>query len=1109
MGNPVQIKAYLLGPPQIKFREQILRISRRQVRGLIFRLAASNTPIAREELHALFWAEKPDNTARRNLSRSVSYLRQALPDPTLVQVTPETIALDPNRVWSDVGYFLNLSPQASNEDLEKAISFVSGPFLDGFYLPNNRDYEDWQITMQQKVSKQNQILLDELITRNTAAKDYKSAIEYSRLALAADNLDESRHRQLMILYAANGDRRAAHRQYEECVATLERELGVAPLPETRSIFDETIQKRAIKPPSLPTPRWTTLPSLDLPLTGRKSAWEQLERARQRLQSGGVIWISGEAGIGKSRLMQDFVNHAQTMVLTGNAFPSTQSIPYAPLLAALRPIMDQPDLLKQIPENWLAEMRTLLPELKTAIPHLPQPLPLEPEQAQGRHFEALAQTFLNLSKQVPLWLCIDDLHWADETTLNWLNYFNERLIGSEIIVVITSRTTEMDYLETYLKQARRSNQFIKVQLETLDLQSIEKLLLSLPDPIRSPVLAERLLHASGGNTFFILEILRALLERGQIKQPPKSLPIPHSIREVISTRLNLVSPLAIQILEAAVILETNLQPKILEIVSGRQENETIQGMAELVNHQILRTDRKSLQFQHDLTRITVLDGLHFWRQQTLHHRAASALSNDPFTHPTVVAHHWEQAEDWEKSAAAYGKATQLFAHQYAYQDALIQVEKGLALLEKLLDPKPLRLQLLVLRMQLHQVLLQMDEWKTDLQTVEGLATVLGDETAQLHLLESKLSLLTLQSDISSLETTAEKALTLAQKISDQRAKAGIHHILGWHLSDVAGRPFDGIHHLERAVELAKKLDDSSLLYTALCNLAFCQRALGFCRDALKSAKQALLLTPTSEDPHPAQADALREIAEAAGYLARWQEARTAMHQVVHLYEGIGDPWALGAALYNLGLFTSAMGQHSQAVAAMRRLVALGVEVGLPPDSEFGIIHRAGLAKVLIDSGDIAGAEEIFQSLNLPEFITGRARIDYANIASGIALMKGNADAALKILDPVIQEQQISRVSHFIWTLLLHAWAAHQTGENQQALQSLTQVEEFFGQGDCVRLARWFYFLRYQITGDRDALKAAYTELQRQADLFTDLNLRADFLNKVVINQNIAKASKLPS
>ncbi len=245
------------------------------------------------------------------------------------------------------------------------------------------------------------------------------------------------HRSLISLYGAIGDRASAQRQYEKCVTILERELGVAPLPETRTAFEaafrEPIDELITEPPTaIVKPVWSTLSTLDLPLTGREESWKKLADAFQRLHTGGVISITGEPGIGKSRLLQEFAtSQPDCLVLTGNSHETTQELPYQPLTQAMRLALEQAPLWTDIQPIWLAEATRILPDLKAHFPHLSEPVEVEPKQAQARVFEALSQIFLGMAAKRPLLLCLDDLHWADEATLGWLNYLSSRLAESHL------------------------------------------------------------------------------------------------------------------------------------------------------------------------------------------------------------------------------------------------------------------------------------------------------------------------------------------------------------------------------------------------------------------------------------------------------------------------------------------------------------------------------------------------------------------------------------------------------------------------------------------------------------------------------------------------------
>jgi len=280
----------------------------------------------------------------------------------------------------------------------------------------------------------------------TAQGRLDKAIACAQRYLETDDLAEDMHRCLIRLYAATDNRSAALRQFERCAAALERELGVSPLPETRAAYQAVLESWPLQR-STAGPAWATLPGLDVPLVGRDGALRRLEQAyaRARAGRGGVVLISGEAGIGKSRLMQDFANHLRTqaLVLAGAGQPGAQP-PYNPIAQALRAavVNDLRPWTSELSEVWLAEVSRLLPELRTLHPHLPSPMTVEPDEARARLFEALCRFTLALaSGPHPVLLCLDDLHWADGATLEWLAYLGRCLSGNRLLVIGTYRSEE--------------------------------------------------------------------------------------------------------------------------------------------------------------------------------------------------------------------------------------------------------------------------------------------------------------------------------------------------------------------------------------------------------------------------------------------------------------------------------------------------------------------------------------------------------------------------------------------------------------------------------------------------------------------------------------------
>ncbi|MDX1522087.1 MAG: BTAD domain-containing putative transcriptional regulator, partial [Anaerolineae bacterium] len=308
----------LLGLPEIAWRDQSFALARRQARALLYYLANELQPVPRDRLIFLLWPDTPDGTARRNLTRLLSYLRNVLPHSDLLVTNKAGVALNPELVTSDAAQFGDLCAAEDVTGWETAISLYRGRFLDGFALPDSPEFDQWLSQAQRQYERTYLKMLHKLVTTKIKNRDHSAAIQYAQKYLATDDLAEAIHRQLITLYAATGNRSAALRQYEQCAIILERELGVPPLPETRAAYEAARNGTQPPPsPARPKPAWTILPGLDLPLIGRDEAWNALVDAYRRYQRGGVIFISGEAGVGKSRLMQEFATAQSGLVLTGN------------------------------------------------------------------------------------------------------------------------------------------------------------------------------------------------------------------------------------------------------------------------------------------------------------------------------------------------------------------------------------------------------------------------------------------------------------------------------------------------------------------------------------------------------------------------------------------------------------------------------------------------------------------------------------------------------------------------------------------------------------------------------------------------------------------------
>ena len=228
--------------------------------------------------------------------------------------------------------------------------------------------------------------------------------------------------------------------------------------------------------------------------------------------GSVVLLCGEAGIGKSRLTEELRRFAETQdfqLLTGQCFPTDRACPYAPLLDLLGTFL-APLSPSQIATTLGSSARALVPLLPEQVQHLPElaslsPLfPLDPEQEQRRLFEALAEVFLRATITRPLLLVIEDLHWSDENTLDFLLFFARKTAGRRLLMVLTYRNDEMHQpLRSLLAQFDRERKRQEMILEPLTRANTETFLQTILQGTRSlPAgMLDALYDLTEGNPFF--------------------------------------------------------------------------------------------------------------------------------------------------------------------------------------------------------------------------------------------------------------------------------------------------------------------------------------------------------------------------------------------------------------------------------------------------------------------------------------------------------------------------------------------------------------------------------------------------------------------------------
>ena len=522
----------LIGPPRVARDRQPVSFDTRKAMALLAHLALAERPRSREALCELLWPGRDPEHARGALRRTLSTLRKAVGEES-IDTTGDSIALVPGADLAlDVERFRELAADdASLEALAEAAALCSARFLEGFSLRDSPAFDDWQVGEARALERELAAVLRSLAMRLAAQGDYEQAIPHVRRWLELDPLHEPAHRELIRLYAWSGDRGGALEQYRECVRTLSQELGVAPVEETAALYDQVSEGTLAPPaateapPAPATPAKLGEPPAELPLMGREHELAALTDAHARAQpDGGLAVIEGEAGIGKTRLAQELARRARdegAVVLAARCHEDEAGLPYGPIVELLHEAVSyiEPGALPAgLPPQRLADASLLLPELASLGAGVPDALPLDGPGAQVRVLEGVAAVIgAACEGPRPGVVLLDDVHAADEATLDAISYLGHRLRGRALLLVVSWRSEAVPpghRLRRLAADLARDGRAAIVSPARLSEDEVGRLVQAVQPDAAAAGLERRVYLESEGLPLFVAEYLAALGTGGE-------------------------------------------------------------------------------------------------------------------------------------------------------------------------------------------------------------------------------------------------------------------------------------------------------------------------------------------------------------------------------------------------------------------------------------------------------------------------------------------------------------------------------------------------------------------------------------------------------------------
>jgi DNA-binding SARP family transcriptional activator len=377
----------------------------------------------RRRLAAALWPESTEAQAHTNLRKLLHTVRRRLPAADRhLEITPRTVR------WlgeSDVAEFERLLAS----DLGQAVALYGGELLDG------RD-ADWLEPERQRLRGRWLDALGELADRCAGDGKLAEATAAAERLLRADPLREENYRRLMRLHADRGEPARALGVYHECAAVWERELGVGPSAATRAAYAALLPRQT---------RHREAAAAPAALVGRAAERRRLVDLFRASAAGRTqfVLLTGEAGIGKTRLVEDFRSWCArqgAVVAEARCHSAEGPLVYGPVTAWLRSGALRPRLAQLAPERR-SELARLLPELLVEMPDTRKPAPLSADEQRLRLLDAVADAVL-AAPAVRL-LVLDDLHHVDRETCRLVHYLMRREPTARLLIAATARREEID------------------------------------------------------------------------------------------------------------------------------------------------------------------------------------------------------------------------------------------------------------------------------------------------------------------------------------------------------------------------------------------------------------------------------------------------------------------------------------------------------------------------------------------------------------------------------------------------------------------------------------------------------------------------------------------
>ena len=703
-------------------------------------------------------------------------------------------------------------------------------------------------------------------------------------------------------------------------------------------------------------------------------------------SSGAVCISGEVGVGKTRLVHEIIRDSDfqdIQFLNSNLSATTKSIPYYPFREIIRCVIKEQGVesIKDISQAYQIELSKIVPELSDKSKEIDEHIFV---LDKFRLFEGVRRFLALQSSKAPVFVCLDNIHWADHSSLELFHYLIRVLKESSVFFFFVYRVEEAKHssFQNVLQLMAREGLYKRIALEPLQTADVARMLSLMIDGIPSPELTEYIYKETGGNPFFIEELMKSLDTNGAfiweedkwVFDKGKKVVIPYSVEGVIDRKLGMMNKEACDLLEYAAVVGREFDFTFLQDITKMNEGHLFDSMDEILGMKLLKeSGEEQYRFSEDMIREVIYHKINRSKLKRYHQAVGEQLLNlhkDRIEEVVEeLSSHFYLSGDKEKaieySIIAADKAKDVYANQDAIRFYTWATE---CLKDRSIKGRELKeIECLKNRAGVFNLIGENEKALADVNNAINKTKVIGNRKLEADCLIILSNIYQSTAKYNEAIKKLEITLDIYRELKNREGEATSLNRIGVSYGEI-GEYFMASKFFQKSLKIRKETDDRKGEATCLSHISVIYDYLGENPKALKFCEQALKIDREIGERRM-EGISLNNIGILYKQISEYTKALEVLQQSSKIMEEIGDRRVEGASFTNIGSIYYNLGEYQKSLEFYERSLKIVEEINEPKGEGINLNCIGNIYTLL---GEYSKALEFQQrSLKITEEIGDRS------------------------------------------------------------------------------------------------------------------------------------------